>query len=94
MGFSQLMMKLRSRGSALCRSSGQTASAFPMRTRATAARACRSASSSLASPSRRVVPGGRGLLGELGLEQGKIFSACRSATGKRVRNAFGSAIHE
>ncbi len=42
-------MKLRTPGSALCRSRGQTDSALPRRTRATAARAWRSASRSLAS---------------------------------------------
>ena len=48
-GFSQLTMKLRSRGSALCRKSGQTSFARPSRTSATAARAWRSASRSFAS---------------------------------------------
>jgi len=41
-------MKLLSRGSALWRNSGQTSSALPMRIRAIAARACRSASWSFA----------------------------------------------
>ena len=38
-GLSQFTMKLRSRGSALCRKRGQTSSAWPRRTKAIAARA-------------------------------------------------------
>ena len=50
-------MKLRTLGSALCRNRGQTDSAFPSRTRATAARAWRWASRSLASAGdQRPVP--------------------------------------
>ena len=89
--FSQLTMKLRSRGSALCRNKGQTSSALPQPDQ---------------GDGRPRLPLGQLVLGlfrvplgsavaeargDLRLEHRQHLAACRWATGKRVAYAFGSA---